>query len=810
MTNFNRIEDFIQEDLAKSGLSLESFPVTLLMSETELMDRLGFKFFGEKRITDVGGYWIPFPNVSGYYRLKLKEPIGDAKYLSPKNSGNHVYIPAGVERLLKDHTPGEVIGLVEGEKKAQAATDAGVPTIGLSGVWNFKDSDNDFLSDLEQHNWKEKIIKIAFDSDITRKPGVKHAELRAAVEFTNRGAEVYSVRLPDEPDGSKNGADDFIQRYGAVKYNELNQKARRTLELLISENMKTETFIKEISRLDSNIEKDRIAGLLASYIKVPAGTIRTELKKQIAPIENNPQVETYTEEEIHKAEQLLKGPDILSKMTETTARAGYVGEEINQKMLYLSYTSRLMHTGISNEIKGGSASGKSSLVHMIQRLMPQRDIHRYSMITSKALVHCDFDLSHKILSVEEHHGAEAADYSIRTVISEQEISILISVKDERTNNYKAVEKRIPAVGMVYTETTTAERVHNENQTRVFDLFMDESSEMNQRVIDEMAETAENPRDTEAIEKELREWRCAQTLLKPHKVRIPFAKKLSKEFPTEKTRVRRDFLRFLALIETHTLLYQFQREVDKKGYLVARLEDLKGILPLAEMVLTQSLKEISPKQEFVLTLIRSEFKSDEWFSLAELQEKIKTIATSATSAKPCQIDLAEVKVNNNGELDDRNATSATISYKYLFPREIPYRTLHRYIKGFEKDGLLQWNGEKSVASKYSYISNSGRMAELRIFTPNFLASLENSSVNTEWHDLAGVAEVKPNGKDKEAKADKEGSGFTKTIVVDGELIRLEYDDKAGTITVRKNGKTPYVCWDPEPGFQEYLRYFEGGV
>ncbi|MGE5444542.1 MAG: hypothetical protein ACM3SR_08065, partial [Ignavibacteriales bacterium] len=81
MTNFNRIEDFIQEDLAKSGLSLESFPVTLLMSETELMDRLGFKFFGEKRITDVGGYWIPFPNVSGYYRLKLKEPIGDAKYL---------------------------------------------------------------------------------------------------------------------------------------------------------------------------------------------------------------------------------------------------------------------------------------------------------------------------------------------------------------------------------------------------------------------------------------------------------------------------------------------------------------------------------------------------------------------------------------------------------------------------------------------------------------------------------------------------------------------------------------------------------
>jgi hypothetical protein len=44
---------------------------------------------------------------------------------------------------------------------------------------------------------------------------VRLAEARLVNLLEREGAEVYCVRLPDEPDGSKNGLDDYLVRYGA-------------------------------------------------------------------------------------------------------------------------------------------------------------------------------------------------------------------------------------------------------------------------------------------------------------------------------------------------------------------------------------------------------------------------------------------------------------------------------------------------------------------------------------------------------------------------------------------------------------------
>jgi len=87
-----RIDLWILEDLKKSGLDIENFPVEPLKSESELKERLGFTSIEDKagnwvNIIEIGGYWIPYPNVPDYYRLKLKNKIGDAKYLSRKGGG---------------------------------------------------------------------------------------------------------------------------------------------------------------------------------------------------------------------------------------------------------------------------------------------------------------------------------------------------------------------------------------------------------------------------------------------------------------------------------------------------------------------------------------------------------------------------------------------------------------------------------------------------------------------------------------------------------------------------------------------------
>lgn len=150
-----------------------------------------------------------------------------------------------------------------------------------------------------------------------------------------------------------------------------------------------------------------------------------------------------------------------------------------------------------------------------------------------------------------------------------------------------------------------------------------SEEQTKRVLEIEAKQDDEP-DPE-LEAEAKIWRAAQTLLKSYSVYVPYADKLVDvfPFPTNKPRVRRDFKRFLALIKTHCLLYQFQREKDERRRLLATIDDLKAILPLTEVVLSQSLKEYSPKQEKVLVAIETNFK-DEKFSLKSLMKKLKLL------------------------------------------------------------------------------------------------------------------------------------------------------------------------------------------
>ncbi|MGE5444530.1 MAG: hypothetical protein ACM3SR_08005 [Ignavibacteriales bacterium] len=421
----------------------------------------------------------------------------------------------------------------------------------------------------------------------------------------------------------KNGLDDFLVRYGAETLWELVRRAKPTLELHVEENTSTNLIFEELTGLNNDIERKKILKQIAVRERVSVEDVQSEFQKYTIKQKENTEnegSETFTPDELVQAEELLRSPNIMEKMLDLTTRQGYVGEEINKWMLYLSFTSRLMDNSISCVIKGVSASGKSSLAHSVLTLFPKQDVLSYSFITSKALTHFEGDLSHRILLVEERQGAEAADYSIRTSLSEGELSILIPTKNETTGDFKTTEKRIKAKGLVYVETTTRERIHPENQTRLFDLFMDESPEQTDRVL--TAEAKAQDSISPELEQESKIWRAAQTLLGQCSVNIPFAERLVEAFPKDKPRVRRDFKRFLALIKSHASLYQFQRERDSSGSIIATLEDLESILPITEVVLIQSHKEISPKLEKVLEAVEKNFGVNEEFSFGELEEKVE--------------------------------------------------------------------------------------------------------------------------------------------------------------------------------------------
>jgi hypothetical protein len=151
------------------------------------------------------------------------------RYAQPSNSGVHAYFPPGTRvdwRTVAD-TPDYPLIIVEGEKKALSACLAGFATIGLGGVYNFL-AQGEFLPELDAFKWKGRPVYICFDSDAAHNPQIQAAEARLATELSlRRSAVLHLVRLPNLPDGDKQGVDDYLLHHGPDAFESILKAAPR-------------------------------------------------------------------------------------------------------------------------------------------------------------------------------------------------------------------------------------------------------------------------------------------------------------------------------------------------------------------------------------------------------------------------------------------------------------------------------------------------------------------------------------------------------------------------------------------------------
>ena len=85
------------------------------------------------------------------------------------------------------------------------------------------------LPELEAINWRGRNI-LLFDSDVVLKDQVKKALEALSNSLTEKGANVRVALLPMDLDGTKNGADDFLVKYGHEALFQLLGKARDSHE----------------------------------------------------------------------------------------------------------------------------------------------------------------------------------------------------------------------------------------------------------------------------------------------------------------------------------------------------------------------------------------------------------------------------------------------------------------------------------------------------------------------------------------------------------------------------------------------------
>jgi len=365
-------------------------------------------------------------------------------------------------------------------------------------------------------------------------------------------------------------------------------------------------YIKQASTelgLDAETVKTDLGQLLLKLETLQEGNIKNELDT-----ESN-KVPALNNEAYQSALDLLKDKNLLDRILDDFNACGVVGEHTNKLVGYLACVSRKLNKPLAVMIQSSSAAGKSALMDAILNFIPEDERIQYSAMTGQSLYYMgDMDLKHKILAISEEEGAENASYALKLLQSEGEVSIASTGKDEVTGDMVTKSYKVEGPVMLFL-TTTAIDIDEELLNRCLVLTVNESAEQThaihaiQRQQQTLSGLLVDNNKTHLIELH----RNAQTLLQPLNVVNPYAEQLT--FLSDKTRTRRDHMKYLQLINSIALLHQYQRKIktiENRGepikYIEVTIDDIDVANKLAHEVLGRTLDELPPQTRKLLKLI----------------------------------------------------------------------------------------------------------------------------------------------------------------------------------------------------------------
>lgn len=330
------------------------------------------------------------------------------------------------------------------------------------------------------------------------------------------------------------------------------------------------------------------------------------LRAQVAP---EPVAVKMTEAEREAALAFLRDPRLLERILADFAACGVVGEETNKLVGYLGAVSRKLAQPLAIVVQSTSAAGKTALMEAVLAFVPPEERIKYSALTGQALFYLsETNLKNKILAIVEEEGAEKASYALKLLQSEGELTIAATGKDPHTGRMVTQEYRVEGPVMIFL-TTTAVDIDEELLNRCLVLTVDEGREQTAAIhrLQRECETLAGLLRSESRAAVLTVHRNAQRLLRPLHVVNPFAERLT--FLDDRTRTRRDHMKYLALIRTIALLHQHQRPIrtaEHAGqaieYIEATLDDIAAANRIAHDVLGRCLDELPPQTRRLLAVI----------------------------------------------------------------------------------------------------------------------------------------------------------------------------------------------------------------
>ncbi len=294
--------------------------------------------------------------------------------------------------------------------------------------------------------------------------------------------------------------------------------------------------------------------------------------------------------------------------------------------MYLIFTSRKTGNPLHCISLGSSGAGKTHLQSKVTELIPEEDKIEITVLSANAFYYFNrTELQHKLILIEDLDGAESVLYPLRELQSKKRITKTVVHKDAKGNTktiHLTVEGPVSVAGC-----TTQESVYEDNSNRSFLLYIDESAEQDQRIMNyQRLVSAGKVNGAEQIEA-AEMLRNAQRVLKPIKVINPFAEHL--ELPQSVFKPRRTNAHYLQFIEAITFYKQYQREkkYDQQTgeeFIETEIDDIREANELIIDVLLRKSDTLTGAARNYLEELK---KHQTTFTALEMRRKLKVRKTT---------------------------------------------------------------------------------------------------------------------------------------------------------------------------------------
>ena len=386
----------------------------------------------------------------------------------------------------------------------------------------------------------------------------------------------------------------------------------------------------------------------------------------------------------NKVDSIVKNPDMFKIITEDEFDKTIVGELSSRKTIFLLNCSIWLKGIVEHTFIGGESSvGKDHVTKAVLKIFPQERVIFATKITPQAFTYWhendkDWYWDNKIVYLPDIHESTLNSPVFKTMASEGTKAVVV-------RNGKTEEIEINGIPNLIVTTAESEPI-NEVLNRFNLVSLDETNKQTLAIMEFEAEKAKYNKkifySAEVVD--------ALRMLEVVEVVVPFADKMIKYFPRN-VKLRRIFKNFINLIKSSCALYQFQRDKDNDGNVIANKQDYEIAREVIENIREETISGVTAREKRYLMAFNN--LPEKWYTLPEIFNETKGILTLQNWYKVMESLQEKGRVNLKEEKEDEMFGKWIKKYQKIIQEEIKLQ-----LPAFEKLGfndIISINDNNSI-------------------------------------------------------------------------------------------------------------------